>query len=89
MCQRCSFAPLAYSSAVAPPEPLCFFLPFFQPLRLTPQRAECPNRTPPLSRLVPPPQQNADFILEYAKSGRAKCKKCKSPVNKDELRIGK
>jgi poly [ADP-ribose] polymerase len=26
---------------------------------------------------------------EYAKSGRASCKSCKSPIAKDQLRLGK
>jgi hypothetical protein len=28
------------------------------------------------------------YHIEKAKSGRAKCKKCKVPIAKDELRIG-
>jgi hypothetical protein len=29
-----------------------------------------------------------DFLLEYAKSGRSKCKRSKAPIEKGELRVG-
>ena len=32
--------------------------------------------------------QNLPFVSEYAKSGRASCKLCKSKIDKDELRLG-
>ncbi|EFN89653.1 DNA ligase 3 [Harpegnathos saltator] len=34
-------------------------------------------------------EQDKSFVVERAKSGRAKCKKCKCTIEKDELRIGK
>lgn len=34
-------------------------------------------------------QEDKPFVVERAKSGRAKCKKCKCTIEKDELRIGK
>lgn len=30
----------------------------------------------------------ADFLFEYAKSGRAGCKKCQNKIEKDDLRVG-
>lgn len=33
--------------------------------------------------------QDKPFVVERAKSGRAKCKKCKCTIEKDELRMGK
>lgn len=34
-------------------------------------------------------EEDKPFVVERAKSGRAKCKKCKCTIEKDELRLGK
>ena len=40
-----------------------------------------PCRTPSMA-------EPKDFLLEYAKSGRSKCKRSKAPIEKGELRVG-
>ncbi|XP_011168982.2 DNA ligase 3 [Solenopsis invicta] len=34
-------------------------------------------------------EEEKPFVVERAKTGRAKCKRCKCPLEKDEIRIGK
>ncbi|XP_011635363.1 DNA ligase 3-like [Pogonomyrmex barbatus] len=34
-------------------------------------------------------EEEKPFAVERAKTGRAKCKKCKCPIEKDQIRIGK
>ena len=31
---------------------------------------------------------DSKLVIEYSKSARAKCKKCKVTIDKDEIRIG-
>ncbi|KAG7205218.1 hypothetical protein KM043_018303 [Ampulex compressa] len=51
----------------------------------------CWNLVPPFVKKMSDEEKETEkpFAVERAKTGRAKCKKCKCPINKDTIRIAK